>query len=335
MRRKARSAGSVAAARILDVGTDLAVGGLVALVGLRALPRDVHRLQIALEGGREAAMSFAPVLAALAIVRRRPVTALVGAALSVQSRSTRQAHRVETPEPPRPVAPTLRVVTANLLSGNRRIADLGRQLMLDAADVVVVQELTPEHLDGLRAAGLLDVMPHQVLDPQPGYHGSGLLARWPIDEAAVLDVHGMGMAAATVHGPAGPVHVVAVHVVNPARTGMIPVWQDQLNWLAGYARRAVRPVVLAGDYNATTAHRGIRVLAAAGMVDAHDAAGRGLGLTWPQRSYAGGGRWPAWPVMRLDHVFVTAASAVRSVRTAVSAGSDHRRIIADLVVQQR
>ena len=35
--------------------------------------------------------------------------------------------------------------------------------------------------------------------------------------------------------------------------------------------------------------------------------------------------------MRLDHVFVTPTLGVRAVRTARSAGSDHRRIVADLV----
>jgi endonuclease/exonuclease/phosphatase (EEP) superfamily protein YafD len=127
------------------------------------------------------------------------------------------------------------------------------------------------------------------------------------------------------------VQVVAVHVVNPARAGMTPVWRAQLNWLAEHVRRSAVPVVLAGDYNATMDHRGLRVLPAAGLVDAHDAAGHGLGLTWPRRSCRGSGRWPALPLLRLDHVFVARTLGVRAIRTAVSAGSDHRRVIADLV----
>jgi endonuclease/exonuclease/phosphatase (EEP) superfamily protein YafD len=294
---------------------------------LRVFPRDVHRIQIALEGGRDAALATAPLLAAVALVRRRPVTALIATALTVRSRADRRHRRAA---PPSLEGPSLRVVSANLLGGNPRVADLGRELVADAADVVVVQELTPQHADGLRAAGLLDAMPHHVLDPQPGYHGSGLYARWPITDAEVFDVYGMGMAAATVHGPVGAVQVVAVHVINPARDAMMPVWQAQLDWLAEHIRRSDLPVVLAGDYNATMDHRGLRVLSAAGLTDAHDAAGRGLGLTWPRRSYRGAGRWPALPVMRLDHVFVPPALGVRAVRTATSAGSDHRRVIADL-----
>jgi endonuclease/exonuclease/phosphatase (EEP) superfamily protein YafD len=134
-----------------------------------------------------------------------------------------------------------------------------------------------------------------------------------------------------VQAPTGDVHVVAVHVINPAREGMIPTWRAQLDWLAEHARRTDVPVVLAGDYNATMGHRAIAALTRAGLIDAHDAAGRGLGLTWPQRSFTGHGRWSAWPVLRLDHVFVTPTLGVRAVRTARSAGSDHRRVVADLV----
>jgi endonuclease/exonuclease/phosphatase (EEP) superfamily protein YafD len=325
----ARPAGRRAGARGFDVGTDLAVGALTALVGLRVLPRDGHRIQIALEGGRDAALATAPVLAAIAAARRRPATALLAAALAVESSSERRRRRVA---PPSSHAPGLRVVSANLLGGNPRVEDLGRELVADAADVVVVQELTQPHADGLRAAGLPDAMPYHVLDPQPAFYGSGLYSRWPITDAEVFEVHGVGMAAATVHGPVGAVQVVAVHVVNPAaRQGMTSAWRTQLDWLAEHVRRSVVPVVLAGDYNATMDHRSLRVLPAVGMVDAHDAAGRGLGLTWPRRSYRGAGRWPALPLMRLDHVFVPPTLGVRAVRTAVSAGSDHRRVIADLV----
>lgn len=265
------------------------------------------------------------------------LAAVVVSAQSVMARSAiskalrvRSRRGPEPPEPSGPSAPALRVVTANLLSGNRRIEVLGRQLIADDADVIVVQELTARHAAGLRAAGLLEAFPHHVLDPQPGFHGSGVLSRWPLTEAVVHDVHDMRMAAATVHAPTGAIAVVAVHVINPARAGMVPVWRAQLQWLGEHVHGSRIPIVLAGDYNATMDHRGIRVLAAAGLVDAHDVAGRGLGLTWPQRSYTGVGRWPAMPLLRLDHVFVTPSLGVRSVRTVRSAGSDHRRVVADL-----
>ena len=331
MRPRARRTGRSTRARVLDLTTSAAVVVLAGLPALRRLPRDVHWSQIALEGARDAALSTAPVLAVVAATRRRPATALVAAAVAVRSPSARYRRGARRTPPPDPAVPALRVVTANLLSRNRRVEDLGRQLIADGADVVLVQELTPRHAVGLRAAGLLEALPYHVLDPQPRFHGSGLLSRWPIAESTVFDVYGLGMAAATVQSPIGSVAVISVHVINPARTGMIPVWRAQLEWLAEHVGGSRIPVVLAGDFNATMDHRGIQVLTAAGLVDAHDVAGRGLGLTWPQRLHTGDGRWPALPMMRLDHVFVTPTLGVRSVRDVRSTGSDHRRLVVDLV----
>lgn len=41
--------------RVFDAATGLAVGALAGLLVLRRLPRDVHPLQLALEGARDAA----------------------------------------------------------------------------------------------------------------------------------------------------------------------------------------------------------------------------------------------------------------------------------------
>ena len=209
------------------------------------------------------------------------------------------------------------------------MAELGRQLIEDAADVVVLQELSDEHVADLTGCGLLDAYPHYVLDPTADFHGSAVLARWPLSHESVLDVLGYGMAAADVNMPDGVVHVVSVHVVNPANDSKITTWREQHSWLATYVAERSGSVALAGDFNATLDHRPLQALLDAGLTDAHDQAGVGLGLTWPQRHW-GTGRGLYLPVMRLDHVLVTAGLSVRSVRTSPSAGSDHRRVIAEI-----
>lgn len=319
--------------RLLAASAWATAGVLSGLVALRVLRRDHHRYQIALEGTRDAAFTAAPVVLAVGLAGRRPLLSTVGAALTAGSVLSRGhlAHRRSTADTnsDESAETNYRIVTANLLRGNPRVAELGRQLIADAADVVVLQELSDEHVADLSDCGLLAAYPHHLLDPTDDFHGSAVLSRWPLSHQSVLDVLGFGMAAADVHAPGGVMNVVSVHVVNPANDFRITTWREQLNWLAAYSTERAGPVVLAGDFNATLDHRPLRMLLDAGLIDAHDQVGVGLGLTWPQRHW-GTGRGLYFPVMRLDHVLVTAALTVRSVRTAPSAGSDHRRVIAEI-----
>ncbi|GAB2935306.1 hypothetical protein GCM10027047_34750 [Rhodococcus aerolatus] len=226
-----------------------------------------------------------------------------------------------------PGATPLRLVTANLLLLNRDVEAVGRALLASGADVVCLQELVPRHLDPLRASGLLDAVPHSVVDARPGYHGSAVLSRWPL-AGEVLQVAAHPMAAADVRTPAGVVRVVSVHVVNPvSRTRGAPrTWRAQLAELARLVTEAgATPVVLAGDWNATLDHRPLRAVLEAGVRDAWVVAGRGAGFTWPVRA-----AWWRPPLMRIDHVLVGGGLRVRGARTGVTPGSDHRQVVVDL-----
>ena len=327
---------------------------------LRLLPRDYHRFQIAVEGTRETWLGSAPVLAALCALARRPALSVAFGALSVELIRTADlpgrplagnrpprvllgrgnAAARDAPVRPSGIAPQsggFRLVTANLLLVNRQIPRLTSELLADDADVIVLQELTSAHLAAMRDAGLLQRFNHQVLDPRPGWDGSAVLSRWPLRDARVLDLAGATMCAAEVITPDGPVHVVAVHAMNPAGRGQLAPWRRQHELLAEHLAAQTVPVVLAGDFNATVHQRALRTLLAAGLRDAFaeptSAARRPCrprrptalsGMTWP--------RWrsPVVPVMRLDHVLVSGRVGVRRLRAAVSSGSDHKRLVADL-----
>lgn len=265
---------------------------------------------------------------ALALRRRRLAGAAGALALAQLVLGARALGRGR-PDAAVPGAAPLRLVTANLLLDNADVAAVGRALAGCGADVLCLQELTPAHLDALRAGGLLDALPHAVLDPRPGYHGSAVLSRWPL-RGEVLDVVGLPVAAAEVDTPAGPLRVVAVHVVNPvSRTPGAPrTWRAQLAELGRHAGLALErgvPVVLAGDWNATLDHAPLRALLRRGLRDAHRVAGRGPGFSWPH--------WPSHPLpplMRIDHVLVSDALGVRRAVTVPTRGSDHRRVVVDL-----
>jgi endonuclease/exonuclease/phosphatase (EEP) superfamily protein YafD len=102
-------------------------------------------------------------------------------------------------------------------------------------------------------------------------------------------------------------------------------WEDGLRALPaadGQAR------VLAGDFNATLDHGGLRRLLATGYRDAADVTGEGLLATWPYH----GRRARTVPPVTLDHVLADRGIALRRFRTFALPRTDHRAIFAQLTL---
>lgn len=221
----------------------------------------------------------------------------------------------------------LRVATANLLWTNPDPARLVAGLTAAAPDVLLLQEVTPEVLAALRSAGALDPYPHQVLDARSWVHGGAILSRLPLAGGRSFALAGSPLTCADVVTGGGPVRVVNVHLVAPiGGPSRVRVWAEQLAGLAALDAPAGGHLVLAGDFNATGQHRPMARLLASGLRDAQRVAGGGLAPTWPAT-----GR-PGFPVLRLDHVLVGPGVGVAAVRRGRGPGSDHRPLIADLVL---
>ena len=85
---------------------------------------------------------------------------------------------------PDPNAVPVRVMTINMQFGNADPRDLAR-IADENADIVTVQELTPEAVRGLAAAGMADTFPYQSLDTDE-HAGVGVYSRYPITESTPL-----------------------------------------------------------------------------------------------------------------------------------------------------
>jgi endonuclease/exonuclease/phosphatase (EEP) superfamily protein YafD len=221
-------------------------------------------------------------------------------------------------------APTLRVLSLNVLGGSADPAAVVRAIEQHKVDVLVVQELTPGMVHRLVDAGIDILLPYCHLDPRPLAAGTGLWARWPL--APLPPVPGMVAAAprARIQPVEGwPVRVTGVHPKAPVRHN-VQRWQQELAAIRSSLVDTDGPQVVAGDFNASRDHRPFRDLLAAGFLDCADAAQRRPwpGFTWPA------GRWIP-PIMRLDHVLVSRGSAtVRSSRVIRVPGTDHRGVFA-------
>ncbi|KUI07065.1 endonuclease [Mycolicibacterium acapulense] len=257
---------------------------------------------------------------ALFAVARRWAATILAAALCVVMLAV-LAPRFLGPEKTGVPAVSVRVLTANLGMGG---ADARAVVALasSVADVLVVQEMTPQVAEAMSAAGLDTVFGHRAIDPRPSADGIGVWSRHPIVAAAAVEGYQMPMLSTRIRVPGVrfDLTVLAVHLAAP--------WVQPLRWFSeDIARfpetlRALADtagsgaVVVAGDLNATYDMSPFRRLLDEGYRDAAEQAGAGLTRSYPSRPWL-----PS--VVGIDHVLLRNCAA-SSAYTVEVPGSDHR-----------
>lgn len=326
------------------------------LVALLAAPWVAWALvrTLALDGGHPlvaaialtpyvAATAIVPVLAAL-VAREWVVAALAALALAAlalavlpraldgpqlaEAESEGEAEtEAEAEAEARTAARTLTVMTSNLLHGEADARAVLRIARDHDVDVLSLQELTREAVERLDAAGARRLLPRRVLRPAPRASGMGLMARRPLRAAATPGREIARRLSAMLALPGGEeLGLVAVHPVPPLSGERTRAWQSVLRGLPD-ANAGGRRHVLIGDFNATLDHRELRRVLARGYTDAADATGDGLRPTFP----VGAPR----ALLTVDHVLVPSSIRVRRVSVRDVAGSDHRAVVAELVLPAR
>lgn len=300
------------------------------LVAVAARFRPVRRLPLAIGvRGVERRMLIAayPVAVSAALTRRRALAAVAGALVALHLLVSVRGRGGRRPHPIADGSLRVRLVTANLLCSNPDVSRLADEIADEDADIVLVQEVTPEALAGLRGSRLWTAYPHRRVAPRPGYHGAATFSRLPVVFDEVLDVAGSPMLRTDLATPCGRLRVVNVHTVAPLTREQARRWERQMAWLGAFADADASPAILAGDFNATGDHLPFRRLVRGRLSDAFDAVGRGPGATWPV-----GHRFVP-PLLRLDHVLFGEDIGVGSLRTVRSVGSDHARLVVTLGIR--
>jgi len=227
-----------------------------------------------------------------------------------------------------PAGRRLRVATVSLRLG---LVPAGSVLDLVAAndiDVLSVQELTPEAEERLRAGGLPGLLPHAVVIPAragsvPAASGA-VWSRLPLQAAGAVP-GGFEQPTVLISGDGGPdVELTAVHITPPATSPeLVRGWTADLAALPAPGAGMLR--VLAGDFNASLDHAAFRRVLARGYRDAARQAGRAMVWTWaPLR--------PRFPRLAIDHVLIDPRIGVAAVDVVPVDGSDHRALVAELVL---
>jgi endonuclease/exonuclease/phosphatase (EEP) superfamily protein YafD len=223
------------------------------------------------------------------------------------------------------------VMSMNLRYGGADVDTIMRLVTEQRVDVLAVQEYTEAGQNRLAAVGLDDLLPYQVKHPVDGPNGSALYSRYPLTDTGV--VHNLGgffQAYGVVAVPgAVPVAVESAHPVPPI-SPYIPYWVQDLRDQKP-ASTGPHPRILIGDFNSTLDHSLLRDLIATGYHDAASTVGHGLVPTWPYD----GGRASVTPKITIDHILCGTGIGVTDFHAFTVPTTDHRAIIARLLLPRR
>jgi endonuclease/exonuclease/phosphatase (EEP) superfamily protein YafD len=307
------------------------------LAGVSALWLAPELLGLAARSPFAQVVAFRPVLAAgqlalaasVGLVRRRwwPATLAVGGA-AVVALGTVISRTSTGPAPP--PGPELSILSFNVWHGRADVAALAAVVRDQRPDLVVLPEagqrfrerLEPE-LDGLGYSSWVTIGPGEREAA-----GIVVLAAAALGELTATPVE-LGTRLRWIRlsgGGLGEVGVVAVHTSAPVRHWM-PRWASDLELLRTWLGEGRGPHVVVGDLNASLDHAPLRA-ATAGAVNVAAARGQGLASTWPTA-------WPRWLGVQIDHVFVSGGVHPAEARVLDLPGSDHRALLARVVLPSR
>lgn len=212
----------------------------------------------------------------------------------------------------------IEVLVANVYLRNRNYGSLARLIDEIRPDVVGLVEVNSQWLASIPA--LREQYAYRFEAPQDAYTGLALYSKLPLSDARIVRFGATATPAivSTLRMPRGEVEVILAHPLPPMDSMLAERRNAQLREMAGYVRKARRPVLLAGDLNSAMWNRNHRSFAErAGLRNAR--AGHGAAPTWPPLPAVG---------LPLDHIMGTAPLQLAGFRVHRSIGSDHLPISA-------
>ncbi len=223
---------------------------------------------------------------------------------------------------------------------------LNNEIESQRPDILVMQDAREVARAGDLPYGMRDVLPTHRLYAYGQY---AIASRFPLSDCRRGDISHSGekheYIRCTVDIDGTLIDVVTAHLRTPREglnatrfepTDGLDEWRDNVATRQSQADALVRDLVplrratlLAGDLNAPEHSPVVQTLLAIGLRDAFSAAGVGWGYTH------GHSLKPWVSFLRIDHILVSPEIGVTSAHVGWRGGSEHRPVIADLLIPVR
>jgi endonuclease/exonuclease/phosphatase (EEP) superfamily protein YafD len=226
-------------------------------------------------------------------------------------------------QPPKGTGPSLRVVCANLLMNNANPQALADELEELQGDVYLLQEVSADWDEQLEHRGFYTRFPFNRRITGENPFGIAIVSRWPLRDMELFALAEIPAVRATIALGGRDVEIVSLHLMAPIDAEQSnDFWMGSERLVQSLGRRRGRPLILAGDFNASSDSL-VAVRMREFVDDAWELAGPGFGATWPNGAFLA-------PPIRIDHIYVSHDLAVTSVATGEGAGSDHKPLVAEI-----
>lgn len=238
----------------------------------------------------------------------------------------------------------LRLMSWNSLFLNKDVAAFNQAITELQPDLIALQELGAPLTDNLRATWQ-EAYPYMELYPAATPAGMGIVSRYPFRTTTLPDFDeetGCNCQVVTVEIEGQTVTLINAHPWPPKIEFSFPhhwsnllalnaVNQDPIfDQLLAQIAQVDGPLLVAGDMNTMPFQPNVQRLQSI-LTDTFVEAGSGLGYTFPADGTAY--HLPSIPFMRIDYIFHNAAWRATTTNVDTITGSDHRYIIADLVLE--
>jgi endonuclease/exonuclease/phosphatase (EEP) superfamily protein YafD len=227
-----------------------------------------------------------------------------------------------TPRRP-PSGKTYRLLFSNVLGTNKRYGEILRLIHTSDADIVLLVEPTYAWVHALES--LNGAYPYRQGSPRGDNYGIALLSRLPFisSDVVTLGPYGKPSIIARLELDGKPLTLIGTHAPPPFDREGTETRDHQIAEIIQLLPTLPSPILLAGDFNATSWSKGIQVLLRSGLQDSR--LGFGLQPSWPTHN----------PFLRvpIDHVFVSPGVNILDRRLGPNIGSDHFPVIVDFYLE--